>query len=207
MICGSSNYHRWYRPSDGRYLSPDPLGLAGGDSGYFAYVGGNPLGAIDPDGRMQSARVRYCSGGAGNGVGSGSVLDFDEEEGVKVTCYHSEIDIEATPSTRPPTRAPTTRQRGLHSEDCREMRSEQPPPSLRELRAAGCSVPPFNQYWYERCMACCQAGTGTANCKANCRRVAENGGDNGQNMPRGRTGQCWEQAHPGDGPTSSLDGP
>jgi len=50
MICGSSNYQRWYRPNDGRYLSPDPIGLAGGEAGYSAYAGGNPLVLSDPTG-------------------------------------------------------------------------------------------------------------------------------------------------------------
>ena len=29
------NFHRWYRAEDGRYVSPDPIGLAGGEAGYF----------------------------------------------------------------------------------------------------------------------------------------------------------------------------
>jgi RHS repeat-associated protein len=51
----SSNYQRWYRPNDGRYLSPDPIGLAGGEAGYFGYAAPNPLVATDPAGLRRKA--------------------------------------------------------------------------------------------------------------------------------------------------------
>lgn len=40
------NWHRYYDPSSGRYLTPDPLGLQGGPNPY-AYVN-NPLASVDP---------------------------------------------------------------------------------------------------------------------------------------------------------------
>jgi RHS repeat-associated protein len=43
------NWHRYYDPSTGRYLSPDPIGIEGG-SNLFGYVGVNPLSQIDPNG-------------------------------------------------------------------------------------------------------------------------------------------------------------
>ena len=50
----SSNYQRWYRPSDGQYLSPDPIGLAGGEAGYSAYAGSNPVVRSDRAGLMRT---------------------------------------------------------------------------------------------------------------------------------------------------------
>jgi RHS repeat-associated protein len=45
------NYFRYYNPEIGRYISEDPIGLAGGDVNYFSYVGNNPINWIDPEGK------------------------------------------------------------------------------------------------------------------------------------------------------------
>jgi RHS repeat-associated protein len=45
----SYNYYRDYDSSVGRYIESDPIGLGAGPSTY-GYVGGNPLGGIDPFG-------------------------------------------------------------------------------------------------------------------------------------------------------------
>ena len=43
------NMHRYYDPDTGRYLTPDPIGLAGGIN-PFVYTHNNPINVIDPDG-------------------------------------------------------------------------------------------------------------------------------------------------------------
>jgi RHS repeat-associated protein len=58
--------HRLYSATHARFLSPDPLGLAGGLN-LYEYAAGNPLAFIDPTG--------LCPSSGGGSVG-GSVLDY-----------------------------------------------------------------------------------------------------------------------------------
>ena len=49
------NYFRYYDPQTGRYITSDPIGLAGGLN-TFGYVEGNPLNWFDPDGLIGRGR-------------------------------------------------------------------------------------------------------------------------------------------------------
>ena len=55
------NVQRDYDPATGRYVQADPIGLGGGIS-LYGYVGGNPLGFVDPLGlarcRLSAADMR-----------------------------------------------------------------------------------------------------------------------------------------------------
>ncbi|UCF93363.1 MAG: RHS domain-containing protein, partial [Desulfobacterales bacterium] len=47
------NYHRYYDPKTGRYLTPDPIGLLGGIN-LYSYVDNNPINYFDANGLDKS---------------------------------------------------------------------------------------------------------------------------------------------------------
>lgn len=72
------NHHRYYDPLSGRYLSPDPIGLAGGRNG-FGYAGENPLKYSDRSGLYNAALVTIigrCALGVAQSFGTNFALSW-----------------------------------------------------------------------------------------------------------------------------------
>ena len=63
--------NRWYDPATGRFLTQDPIGLAGGVN-LYAYAGNNPIAFSDPYG-LCPIPPGSCLGRAGLSPGLGSV--------------------------------------------------------------------------------------------------------------------------------------
>jgi len=58
------NYHRYYDPQTGRYLTPDPIGLAGGIN-LYPYVDNDPINASDPLGLTPTCEISCVLKGTG----------------------------------------------------------------------------------------------------------------------------------------------
>jgi RHS repeat-associated protein len=48
---------RFYDPMEGRFISRDPIGFAGGDVNVYRYVQNEPINFVDPDGKFATLPV------------------------------------------------------------------------------------------------------------------------------------------------------
>lgn len=62
---------RDYDPTTSRWTTKDPIGFAGGDTNLYAYVGGNPMSYVDPDG-FSAQKTMKDQGGISPGPGGSS---------------------------------------------------------------------------------------------------------------------------------------
>ena len=92
------NWNRYYKPSIGRYLSPDPIGQDGGIN-LFAYVDQNPVMASDPMGLEIPAPGYwdFYANPTNPNVAPDISLTMDKGLGCMVTCadelYRSSTDF------------------------------------------------------------------------------------------------------------------
>src|SRR5262249_34414468 len=68
---------RFYSPVEGRFLTPDPIGLAGGQVNLYAYVGQDPVPRIDPSGQFVEIILSF---GIGYLIGTIGRVFFDGKE-------------------------------------------------------------------------------------------------------------------------------
>ncbi|MDD5160802.1 MAG: peptidoglycan DD-metalloendopeptidase family protein [Sulfuricurvum sp.] len=64
---------RYYDPTIGRFITPDPIGFAGGDTNFYRYVGNDPVNFVDPSGllaNMAGALAQLASINRGHSDGN-----------------------------------------------------------------------------------------------------------------------------------------
>jgi RHS repeat-associated protein len=92
------NYFRYYDPTTGRYVTPDPIGLDGGIN-LFVYALDNPLNLVDPEGLQQfpPGEIRPIWGSrreSPNAPVGGRVQGRNRGGGIFCTCVWDRVGFE-----------------------------------------------------------------------------------------------------------------
>jgi len=88
---------RYYDPALKRFVSEDPIGLAGGDTNYYLYVNGNPISHTDPTGLVSDDLKNIFGRIIGKEVGkaTGEVIGAD----IGRRCAEEHCKRKTTPPT------------------------------------------------------------------------------------------------------------
>jgi RHS repeat-associated protein len=129
------NYHRYYAAGGGGYTQSDPIGLAGGSLSTYGYVGGNPLGYIDPDGLQIASPVFACYRAARAGWRIGEALNPYVQPilatAIDAVLLDDPMLAAASPRPSPAKLSPAAR-RQFEYERMKDLCDAPPPPSDNE---------------------------------------------------------------------------
>ncbi|MEE9328370.1 MAG: RHS repeat-associated core domain-containing protein [Cocleimonas sp.] len=118
------NYFRYYDSSVGRYVTSDPIGLAGGINTY-GYVGGNPVNFVDPTGEFAQVAVPVIGGA----IAIGACYLSGACENASDAIRHA-IDNWSNPFSQPPIISPFPTIPGMNNDNDDSGESCDTPPKV-----------------------------------------------------------------------------
>ncbi|WP_198781836.1 RHS repeat-associated core domain-containing protein [Shewanella putrefaciens] len=88
------NWNSYYDAALGRYIQSDPIGLAGGINTY-AYVGGNPVTRVDPDGKLWLIAAKCLASGIGGALAGDKYINY-QKDSIKSNSVQQSSDCDST---------------------------------------------------------------------------------------------------------------